>query len=251
MKKLDTSEDITIIETKKIDVNSPIIIEGVPDMGLVGSIAVSHMILEQNFEEVGYIKSELFPPVMVVHERKVLNPVRIFQKEKLIVILSEIPIDPKVGYSLAKRLTEWYKEKGAELIISISGTPIQERLDIEEPEVFGTSNNSAILEEMEESGVKVLEEGFVSGFYALILKNSIELNLNSSILLAQCYSSYPDPGAGASVLKVLNKMLNLNVDTKQLIDQAGELKVNYRALMEQTNVSMQREPKVEVPTMYR
>ena len=117
MKKLDTSEDITIIETKKIDVNSPIIIEGVPDMGLVGSIAVSHMILEQNFEEVGYIKSELFPPVMVVHERKVLNPVRIFQKEKLIVILSEIPIDPKVGYSLAKRLTEWYKEKGAELII--------------------------------------------------------------------------------------------------------------------------------------
>ena len=63
--------------------------------------------------------------------------------------------------------------------------------------------------------------------------------------------SYPDPGAGASVLKVLNKMLNLNIDTKQLIDQAEELKVNYRALMEQTNVSMQSEPKVEVPTMYR
>ena len=247
---MNTSEDITIIETKKIDVNGPIIIEGVPDMGLVGSIAVSHMVLEQNFEEVGYIKSELFPPVMVVHERKVLNPVRIFQKEKFIVILSEIPIDPKVGYILAKRLTEWYKEKGAELIISISGTPIQERIDIEEPEIFGTANNK-VLEKMEESGVKVLEEGFISGFYALILKNSIELNLNSSILLAQCYPSYPDPGAGASVLKVLNKMLNLNIDTKQLIDQAEELKVNYRALMEQTNVSMQSEPKVEVPTMYR
>ncbi|KYC44401.1 MAG: PAC2 family protein [Candidatus Methanofastidiosum methylothiophilum] len=245
------SEDITIIETKKIDVDSPIILEGVPDMGLVGSIAVSHMVLEQNFEEVGYIKSDLFAPVMVIHERKVLNPVRIFQKGKIIAILSEIPIDPKAGFLLAKKLTEWYKEKGAGLVISISGTPIQERLDIEEPEIFGTSNNEEILKKMEESGVKILEEGFVSGFYALIIKNSIELNLNSSILLAQCYPSYPDPGAAASILKTLNKMIDLNIDVKQLTEQAEELKVNYRTLMEQTNVSMQRESKVEVPTMYR
>lgn len=248
---MDNSDDITIIETKKIDVDNPIIIEGVPDIGLVGSIAVSHMVQEQNFDEVGYIKSDLFPPVMVVHGRKVLNPVRIFQKGKLIAILSEIPIDPKPGYMLSKKLTEWYKEKGAELIISISGTPLQERIDIEEPEVFGTSNNEDVLKKMEGSGVKILEEGFVSGFYALILKNSIELNLNSSVLLAQCYSSYPDPGAAASIIKILNKMTSLDVDVKYLIEQADELKVNYRALMEQTNTSMQKENKVEVPTMYR
>jgi uncharacterized protein len=248
---MSTSEDITIIETKKIDVDNPIIIEGVPDIGLVGSIAVSHMIIEQKFEEVGYIKSDLFAPVMVVHERKVLNPVRIFQKGKLIAILSEIPIDPKAGYILSRKLTEWYKEKGAELVISISGAPVQERIDIEEPEIFGTSNKENTLKKMEESGVKVLEEGFVSGFYALILKSSMELNLSSSILLAQCYQSYPDPGAAASVLKVLNKMLDLNIDVKDLVEQAEDLKVNYRALMDQTNASMQRETKVEVPTMYR
>lgn len=248
---MDLSNNISIIETKNIDVESPIIIEGVPDIGLVGSIAVSHMVAEQKFEEVGYIKSDLFPPVMVVHGRKVLNPVRIFQKGKLIAILSEIPIDPKAGFILSKRLTEWYKEKGAQLIVSISGTPIQERIDIDEPQVFGTSNNDSILKKMEESGVQVLEEGFISGFYALILKNSIEIGLNSSILLAQCYSSYPDPGAAASILKILNKMTDLNVDVKQLIEQAEDLKVNYRALMEQTNASIQRESKVDVPTMYR
>jgi len=104
---------------------------------------------------------------------------------------------------------------------------------------------------MEESGVQILQEGFISGFYALILKNSIEIGLNSSILLAQCYSSYPDPGAAASILKILNKMADLSVDVKQLIEQAEDLKVNYRALMEQTNASIQRESKVDVPTMYR
>jgi uncharacterized protein len=248
---MDNSDEITIIETKKINVDNPIIIEGVPDIGLVGSIAVSHMVQEQNFDEVGYIKSDLFPPVMVVHDRKVLNPVRIFQKGKLIAILSEIPIDPKAGFILSKRLTEWYKEKGAQLIISISGTPIQERIDIDEPQVFGTSNNESILKKMEEFGVQILQEGFISGFYALILKSSIEIGLNSSILLAQCYSSYPDPGAAASILKILNKMTDLNVDVKQLIEQAEDLKVNYRALMEQTNASIQRESKVDVPTMYR
>jgi uncharacterized protein len=248
---MDNSDEITIIETKKINVDNPIIIEGVPDIGLVGSIAVSHMVQEQNFDEVGYIKSDLFPPVMVVHDRKVLNPVRIFQKGKLIAILSEIPIDPRLGYMLSKKLTEWYKEKGVELIISISGMSLQERIDIDEPEVFGTSNNEDVLKKMEGSGVKILEEGFVSGFYALILKNSIELNLNSSVLLAQCYPSYPDPGAAASILKILNKLTGLEVDVKQLSEQAEDLKVNYRVLMEQTNASMQRENKVEVPTMYR
>ncbi|MEN6378059.1 MAG: PAC2 family protein [Methanofastidiosum sp.] len=248
---MNHSDDILIIENKKIDVENPIIIEGVPDIGLVGSIAVGHMVQEQNFEEVGYIKSDLFPPVMVVHDRKVLNPVRIFQKEKLIAILSEIPIDPKAGFILSKKLTEWYKEKGAQLIVSISGTPIQERIDIDEPQVFGTSNNESILKKMEELGVQILQEGFISGFYALILKNSIEIGLNSSILLAQCYSSYPDPGAAASILKILNKMTDLNADVKQLIEQAEDLKVNYRALMEQTNASIQRESKVDVPTMYR
>ena len=248
---MDNFDEIAIIETKKIDMDNPIIIEGVPDIGLVGSIAVSHMVAEQNFEEVGYIKSDLFLPVMVVHGRKVLNPVRIFQKGKLIAILSEIPIDPRPGYMLSKKLTQWYKEKGAELIISISGMSLQERIDIDDPEVFGTSNNEEILKKMEGSGVNILEEGFVSGFYALILKNSIELNLNSSVLLAQCYPSYPDPGAAASILKILNKMTGLDVDVKQLTEQAEDLKVNYRALMEQTNASIQRENKVDVPTMYR
>ncbi len=248
---MDPSDDIKIIETKKIDVENPTIIEGVPDIGLVGSIAVSHMLLEQNFEEVGYVKSDLFAPVMVVHDRKVLNPVRIYQKEKILAILSEIPIEPKSGNLLSKKLTEWYKEKGAKLIISISGTPVQDRIDIDEPEIFGISNQEKTLKKMEESGVQILEEGFISGFYALILKNSIDLNLNSSILLAQCYQSYPDPGAAASVIKVLNKITDLEIDAKQLIEQAEDLKINYRTLMEQTNESIKKEGKYEVPTMYR
>jgi uncharacterized protein len=248
---MDLSNNISIIETKNIDVESPIIIEGVPDIGLVGSIAVSHMIIEQNFEEVGYVKSDLLPPVMVIHGRKVLNPIRIFKKGKLLAILAEIPVDPKLGFLLSKRLVEWYKEKGAELIISISGTATEERIDIDEPIVFGTSNNEELLTKMGGMGVQILEEGFISGFYALVLRNSMELGLKSSVLLSQSYPSYPDPGAAASVLKMLNKMIDINVDVKQLIEQAQDVKINYRALMEQTNASMQKDSKVEVPTMYR
>lgn len=245
------SDDITIIETKDIDVENPIIIEGVPDVGLVGSIAVSHMVMEQNFEEVGYVDSDLLPPVMVVHEKKVLNPIRLFKKGRILAVLCEIPVDPKLGTLLSRKLVEWYKSKNPELVISISGAPVQERIDIEDPAVFGTSNREDSLKRMEESGVQILEEGFLSGFYALVLKNSMELGLNSAVLLAQSYPSYPDPGAAASVLKILNKMIELNVDVKMLLEQAEDVKMNYRTLMEQTNASMQKESKVEVPTMYR
>jgi len=98
------SDDITIIETKDIDVENPIIIEGVPDVGLVGSIAVSHMVIEQNFEEVGYVDSDLLPPVMVVHEKKVLNPIRLFKKGRILAVLCEIPVDPKLGTLLSRKL---------------------------------------------------------------------------------------------------------------------------------------------------
>ena len=41
-------------------------IVGLPDVGLVGLIAMSYLISELNLEEIAYMDSDLLPPVVVL-----------------------------------------------------------------------------------------------------------------------------------------------------------------------------------------
>jgi predicted ATP-grasp superfamily ATP-dependent carboligase len=38
-----------------------------PDTGLTGMIAVSHIIRSMNLPEIGHVESDILPPVMVIH----------------------------------------------------------------------------------------------------------------------------------------------------------------------------------------
>lgn len=59
------SESVKIVETKTVPSEATMII-GLPDVGLVGLIATSYLISERNLEEIAYMDSDLFPPVVVL-----------------------------------------------------------------------------------------------------------------------------------------------------------------------------------------
>ncbi|MFX0197471.1 MAG: PAC2 family protein, partial [Candidatus Hodarchaeota archaeon] len=40
---------------------------GLPEIGLVGTISAMQLIKSLDMEEVGYMKSELFPPLVIFH----------------------------------------------------------------------------------------------------------------------------------------------------------------------------------------
>src|SRR3989338_2979243 len=70
---------------------SPIIIEGFPGFGLVGTIASEFLIDHLKTEQIGKIEFEEMPAMVAIHDSKVVEPLGIFyDKKSNIVILHAI-----------------------------------------------------------------------------------------------------------------------------------------------------------------
>ncbi len=251
---MEMEEVVRIAEEEGVVHKNPIVIEGLPDVGLVGTIAASYIVEKANYKEIGYIESDLFPPVMVVHEGKLKNPVRIYGNEGVVIVLSEVAIPPGAVYPLTRALADWFKEIGAELVIPITGLPVGNRIDISKPGVFAVGNSEEAVKELEGKQMELLEEGFIAGPYAIMLRECGKRKMNAISLLAQCFPVYPDPGAAASVIESLEKFLKLGIDVNELLERGEEIKLKARDLMRQTALSapeMQKGVEQDMPIMYR
>ena len=246
------SNVVTIVETTPIN-RCKYFLVGTPDVGLAGAIASGYIIREQQMTETGYLESEAFPPVMVVHQGDPKPPLMLFSKDDIVVLSSEIPIDPGLIPHIARSIIDWSKAKGVELLISLSGIAVQNRLEIEKPEVYGIGSSASVKDLIKNADIKVFEEGFVAGLHASVMKECLKENVPNLILLAQSHLKYPDPGAAASIIASLDKILGLKVNTKKLLKQEDEIRLKMRELMQRTQKQMQQTQKgreQEIPLMY-
>jgi len=191
---------------------------------------------------------------MVLHKGVLEDPVRIYGNEKLAIVTSEIPLPVEVIRTTARVLASWLHEKGVELTVSISGIPTQNRLNIETPLVFGVANSRNASEILRSKGIEVMEEGFIAGVYALILKECKKIGMPAVALLAQSFLKYPDPGAAASALISLNKITGIDMDVKVLLEKADEIRIKARDLMRQAEGAiegMKKPTEQAIPIMYR
>ncbi len=242
-----------IVEKKSLLVESPYLINGLPDVGLVGTIAAYHIISQMKMEEVAYFDSEMLPPVIVLHRGEPKMPIRVYGRDTFYVITSEIAI-PSVELirSLAKSIVDYAVEKNVKAVVSVGGLATPNRVEIKEPKVFGIAIHEEGKRILSEANILPLEEGYIVGIYAMILKECLERRIPSVLLLAQSHRGYPDPGAAASILKVLNKMLGLNIDVTQLLKEEEQIRIKLRELMRRTNTAlnrMQKSHEFEVPPM--
>lgn len=245
---------VKIVETWDVGIKNPVVVTGFPDVGLVGTIAVSHVIEALELKEIGYVASDRMPPIVVVHRRRPMAPIRLYGGHGVIVAVSEIPVPHSLVYPLSDALVDWFKKKGARFALLLGGIASPKRMEIKEPSVFGVSTGDAMDDIMEEKKIKFLEEGFITGQDGVILRNCLEKNLPSIYLMAESHFAYPDPGAAAAVIQVINKILDMEVDVKTLLEKEEEIRILTRDLMKRTEENMKKLQKMreqEIPVMYR
>jgi len=250
------SADIRFVDVTPLPVEAPVAVEGLPDVGLVGALAALHLADTLEMVEVAHVETSLLPPVMVLHRGVLQEPMRILgtPKAPLLVFTSEVAVHPALVYELARTATDWFASKGVRGLVSLGGIPTPNRMDIEEPAVVGVPNGEAAMASLRQAGVEVMQEGFIAGAYALLLKEFGKRRLPGWALLAQAHLNYPDPGAAAAALRVLSGMLGLSIDVTPLLERADELRVKGRDLMRQAQASMGSLGKTteqEIPLMYR
>jgi len=244
------------LEIKEYDssrISKPNVIVGVPEAGLVGTIAASYLAEQMKLPEAGYIESDLIPPVVVIHESKPHNPIRILGLNNIAIIMSEVPLPPKLAVELGSEVVRWAKMKNSELLIGITSVPFEGRIEHAEegktPHVLALASDSRLSDLVKRNGTDSFEEGMLIGTYAVLVKQSMLLGQPNLTLLAEAYPQFPDPGAAAAVIEVLNKTLHLGVDVTDLVKQSEEIRIRMRQLMARTRENMKKMEET-TPSLY-
>jgi uncharacterized protein len=224
-------------------ISKPWIIVGVPEVGLVGTIACSYLVEQLELEARGYIDSDLVPQVMVVRDSVPNYPIKIFGKDEVIVVLSEVPLSSKLSLELAKELCRWARAREAKVVVGLSGDPSRKREESQgedKPTVVGVSNDDRMVKGLKAFGALPLEQGIITGFYASLLKYCTLSGQANVTLLGESMLQFPDPAAAASVIEVLGGIIPFKVDTKPLLKESEDVRLKTRELMQQTQEAAQQ-----------
>jgi uncharacterized protein len=224
---------INFVEKKPIPSRATMLC-GFPDVGLVGVLASSFVISELALEELAYVDSDLLPPVVVLHKGLPHSPMRVLGNSSLLVTIAETAIPAKGIQRLMRSFMEWVKSKNTKMIVPIGGIPVQNRQDIEKPEVFGTASSVDMIRFLEQHKLDVLREGYMVGPQALIMRYCAEANLPAVALLAQSFPNYPDPEAAAAALKQFSTITGVKIDVTKLVEKGEEIRLRAKDMMKRT-----------------
>jgi len=207
---------------------NPILIEGFPGFGLVGTIASEFLIDHLKTEQIGKIMFEDMPPVVAIHQNKVVEPLGIFYCKKYnIVILHVITASTGFEWKLADALVDLAKQLNAKEIISLEGVGSNGLKAASNS--FYYSNKDDKKKVMENLGLKPLKEGIIMGVTgALMLKVD---GRSLCCLFADTASNLPDSKAAARIIESLDKYLGLDVDPKPLMAQAAQFEDKLKGIL--------------------
>lgn len=223
-------KETKIIKIKDIKLNNPIMIEGLPGIGHVGKLVAEHMVEELGAEKIMDIYSQHFPPQVIVQNnvaRLLRNEIYAYkndQQDLLIIIGDHQSVTNAGHYELCGLFLDIAQQFGVKRIYTLGGYGIGQL--IETNTVICAVNNPDLLEEMLEYGVEFRENepgGGIIGVSGLLLGLGRLRGIDSVCLMGITSGYMVDPKSAQAVLKILCKILNLNIDMYALEERAKEM----------------------------
>ena len=212
------------INLKTIPKN-PIVIEGFPGFGLVGTIVTDYLVRHTDAKLIGeFIYSDL-PAVIAIHETKMERPMAIFYSKKYnLVVLHTKLVTKGKEWRIAEAIIEMARKMKAKEFISIEGVGSSNG----EEDTHLYSYNSPALVKL---GAKPVQESIIMGVTAAMMLRYPKM----SCIFAGTQSENPDSKAAAKVIELLDKYLNLKVDYAPLLKQAEEVEAKAKSIIQKSS----------------
>lgn len=211
-------------------------IVGLPDAGLVGVIATEYLIDKLGLQEFAEIYApDILPPISHVQDGIAKSPIRLYYNQNMVVFHSWIAIPSSTIIPLTKMITDVAKRYGISNIISITGLPIQDRLNAEKLNAYWIANDNNIAQDLQKLGLmEKFGDGYIAGPYAPLLIEAHKNNLSNFVIVVESFLDLPDPEASAIALSILSKYVGFNINVDELLKEAEDIRDKIKGLMEQT-----------------
>lgn len=248
-------ERVEIHELKEVELQRSTLIDGFPSVGLVSSIVANYLVEMLDMEQIGIMDSPQFPTVALVKDGVPLNPVRIYAGDsgggKVVIFLSEF--QPHVGMikGIAEAVLDWAKAKGCSLLICPEGLIVdRNEASGEEVHVYGIGSTPRAHGMLTEKGVRIFEEGVITGVAGVLLNEGRKRGFDVISLLSEAHPDFPDARAAARVIEIIDRLLlRMDLDTGPLYEEAGRIEEQLRSIHRKTEV-LKRPEGAPRPSMY-
>jgi len=222
-------KDTYIKEFKQIEPNNPILVEGLPGLGLVGKIAIRYLIKNLDATKFAHLYSPHFPYFVLVNKKgnvRLLRGAFYFWKNTegahdLILFTGDSQSQTIEGqYEIAGRMLDFAQKHDVKTIVTIGGYRMEAK---DKPKVFAAATDQELLDKALQSGAAVSSSGSpIVGTAGLILGLARFKKIEALCLLGETRGYLPDPLAARSVLEVLKTTINFEVDLAGLNEEIAK-----------------------------
>ncbi len=205
-----------VFEIKKVVLKNPIIFAGFVGAGLVGPISIGHMIEKLQMEVIGYMRSKHLPPSTVFLRGRLRHPFRFYSNKEgtVCAIICEITLRMEGLYAIVAAVLDWAKEKGSNEIIIVDGVASNEH----DNKVYCAAEED-LCRIMAEKDISMIPQGFITGIPGGILNECLIREIQGVALLVKANKIIADPEAAATLLEAINRMYEMQIDTKSLNEE--------------------------------
>ena len=209
---------------RDMELESPVLVEGLPGVGLVGKIAADHLVRAFDMDHYASCHCEGLPKVAAYQEDDpaVRPPVRIYADEgrDLLVLQSDVPVSPERATAFSTCVTGWLVEEDVTPIY-LSGLPAEKD---GVPEMYGISTGDGDALLAEHDIAQPSESGLVSGPTGALLSEASQADLDGLGLIVQANKQFPDPEAArVLIVEGIEPIADIEVGTDTLVEQAEEI----------------------------
>ncbi|MBN3037037.1 MAG: proteasome assembly chaperone family protein [Candidatus Diapherotrites archaeon] len=238
-----------VVVDKEIKLNKPVLIEGLPGLGLVGKIAADYMISELGAKKFAEMYSPFFPPQVVIQPDGTVRMMRNefyywhnddkSKSDLLFIVGDHQGNTPESHYELVSKTVDVAEMLGAKLVYTLGGFATG-RLP-KKPKVFGAVTDKSMIRSLKSAGVSFERSGVaIVGAAGLLLGESSLRGMKGACLMGETHGQIIDARAAKSVLLVLQNLLDLKLDlgglekrakeTEQMIERAEKAKEQQQVL---------------------
>ncbi|MBI4167318.1 MAG: proteasome assembly chaperone family protein [Candidatus Aenigmarchaeota archaeon] len=225
---------ITVLEKPKL--NNPILIEGLPGIGNVGRVAAGYLIDQTKAIKFAELHSSHFLPFVLVHDNSEIvllkNEFYYLKGKKggrdLIILIGDAQSLDQVGhYEIAEKIIDFVESLGCKEIYTLGGLGTGQ-LETNQQKVFGAVSSQKLKKKLEGYDVDfdvASKLGTIVGASGLLIGLGKLRGMNGVCLMGET-AGFPivtDPKSAESVLKVLMKILGMNLDLKALDQRVKEM----------------------------
>lgn len=216
-----------IIELEKISLKNPILIEGLPGIGLIGKIAAEYLISEFKAKKFADLYSPYFPHQVIIEKDSSLRLVRdefYYHKGKkdLIILTGDTQVPPTNSYGhyeVVQKILDFLEKHDVKEIYTLGGYSTGGR-EVKEPRVLSSGIDQEMIKRFFNIDSRLIFREDVGaaivGASGLLLAIGKLRNFRGVCLLGESSGLVIDPKAAKSVLHCLNKILGSNIDLEGL-----------------------------------